>query len=78
MSSDAFPSLPPGGLDALADAELQALRGEIDALLARRQRARQADALSQIRRLARAHGLDIAASAPARKRGRPPKADGRI
>lgn len=63
-------------LDALSDDQMRQARREIDDRLARRANARRQQALSEIHRLAAAHGLNVAVKKRPRKRGRPPKEDG--
>lgn len=58
-------------LEALSDQDLEALIAEAKTLLANRANERRRRALSEIRRIAKEHGLDVAVREPARKRGRP-------
>lgn len=62
-------------LDACPDDELRAVIDRANTLLAARETERRKQALAQIQQLAKAHGLAVAVKHPARKRGRPPKAD---
>lgn len=66
-----------GQLDTLGDDALRQVRQHIDGKLAERANARRQHALSEIHRLAAAHGLNVAVKKRPRKRGRPPKGDGR-
>ncbi|UEM04741.1 H-NS histone family protein [Skermanella rosea] len=66
---------PVESLDALPDESLRDLIDRAKSLLAARQSERRKQALAQIQQLAKAHGLAVAVRQPARKRGRPPKAD---
>lgn len=63
------------GLDARPDDELRAVIDRAKSLLAAREGERRRQALAQIQQLAKAHGLAVAVRQPARKRGRPPKAE---
>lgn len=62
------------GLEAHPDEGLCELIHRANAILAARQDKRAKDALQEICRIARAHGIDIAVKKPPGKRGRPPKA----
>lgn len=64
-----------GTLQSQSDEALRDMIGEAKSILKTRQNARQKQAVSEIRRIAKEHGLDIAVNKPARKRGRPAKAD---
>ncbi|MDX0174522.1 hypothetical protein [Sinorhizobium meliloti] len=66
---------PVESLDALPDEGLRDLIDRAKSLLAARQSERRKQALAQIQQLAKAHGLAVAVRQPARKRGRPPRAD---
>lgn len=69
--------LAPTGMniDTLPDQALRALIAQANTLLASRAADRRKQALAQIKRLAREHGLNVSVKKPAGKRGRPPKAD---
>lgn len=60
--------------EAQTDDRLRELITHARGILAAREEKQKKDALAEIRRLARAHGLDIAVKKPSAKRGRPPKA----
>jgi hypothetical protein len=60
-------------LDELSDAELEAVAKRAGELLAAREKQRRADALREIERIAKEHGLSVDVKDPARKRGRPRK-----
>lgn len=60
-----------GTLDQRPDEELRAIIDRAKHLLTERESERRKQALEQIRRLAREHGLDVAVKQPGRKRGRP-------
>ena len=64
-----------GMLDKLADDELRQIAARTRELLEGRKATRQKQALAEIRKLAKAHDLDISAKAKtgAKRRGRPPK-----
>lgn len=62
-----------GDLERQSDQELCDLIGEAGRILKARQAQRKKDALAQIRRIAKAHKLDVAVTKRPRKRGRPPK-----
>ncbi|WP_065331621.1 hypothetical protein [Tritonibacter mobilis] len=60
-------------LEAQSDQELQTLIGKAEAILQARADKRKQEALAEIRRIAKANGLDVAIKKPPGKRGRPPK-----
>jgi len=62
-----------GDLESQSDQELRDLIGEAGRILKARQERRKKDALAEIRRIAKAHKLDVAVTRRPRKRGRPPK-----
>ncbi len=64
-------------LDALSDDAMRQVRQQIDGKLAAHANVRRQQALSEIHRLAAAHGLNVAVKKRPRKRGRPRKEDGR-
>lgn len=65
-------------LDQQDDGELRTIIARARDILAAREDKRKKEAVAAIRQLAKEHGLDIAVKRPARKRGRPPKAQGRV
>jgi len=62
-----------GDLESHSDQALRDLIGEAGRILKARQAQRKKDALAEIRRIAKAHKLDVAVTKRPRKRGRPPK-----
>lgn len=58
-------------LEALPDQDLEAVIAAAKSLLATRANERRKQALSEIRRIAKEHGLDVAVREPTRKPGRP-------
>jgi hypothetical protein len=60
-------------LQTLGESELRAVIERANALLVTRRSERQDHALAEIRRLAKEHGLDVAARKRRGKRGRPRK-----
>lgn len=62
-----------GDLERQSDQELGDLIDEAGRILKARQAQRKKDALAEIRRIAKAHKLDVAVTKRPRKRGRPPK-----
>jgi hypothetical protein len=62
-------------LKQYSDDDLKGLIAEAQAILRARDKHRKEDALRQIRAIASAHGLSIEAKTPAKKRGRPSRAD---
>jgi len=71
---DATTDLPViESLKALADSELRAVIERANVLLVTRRSERQDQALAEIRRLAKEHGLDVEARKRRGKRGRPRK-----
>jgi len=62
-----------GDLERQSDQELRDLIEEAGRILKAREARRKKDALAEIRRIARAHKLDVAVTKRPRKRGRPPK-----
>jgi hypothetical protein len=61
-------------LDGQPDEALRTLIRHAQAILEARDLGRKKQALDDIRRIAKEHGLDLAVKKPGRKRGRPPKA----
>lgn len=61
-------------LENETDESLRLIIKRARAVLAERDERQKKAALDQIRQLAKEHGLGIAVKRPARKRGRPPKA----
>ena len=61
------------GLESQSDAELRNVIGQARSILGQRKKAKEKEAVSKIRRIAKEHGLDIAVGKPARKRGHPRK-----
>ena len=72
-NAQATVSPPVPELDRLGDEALRDVINRARALLANREERRKKEALDDIRRIAKAHGIDIAIRKPARRRGRPPK-----
>lgn len=62
-----------GDLESQSDQELRDLIGEAGRILKAREERRKKDALAEIRRIAKAHKLDVAVTKRPRKRGRPSK-----
>ena len=62
-----------GDLERQSDQELRDLIDEAGRILKAREARRKKDALAEIRRIAKAHKLDVAVTRRPRKRGRPPK-----
>ncbi|MDP2619206.1 MAG: hypothetical protein Q8P46_03370 [Hyphomicrobiales bacterium] len=63
------------GLDRLADSDLRAVMKKASDILAGREKERKAEALREIQKIARAHGLNVDVKDGAKaRRGRPPKA----
>lgn len=62
-----------GGLEKLSDDDLRAVGKRSGALLESREKERRADALREIQKIAKAHGLNVDVKEAAR-RGRPAKA----
>jgi len=62
-----------GDLERQSDQELRDLIDEAGKILKARETQRKKDALAEIRRIARAHKLDVAVTKRPRRRGRPPK-----
>lgn len=61
------------GLESQSDDELHNVIGQARSILGQRKKAKEKEAVSEIRRIAKEHGLDIAVGKPAPKRGRPRK-----
>ena len=62
------------GLDKLTESDLKDVIKKAGAILAAREKERKAEALREIQKIARAHGLNVDVKEPAqRKRGRPAK-----
>lgn len=66
---------PAENLDAQSDDDLRDVIAQARSVLAARENKRKKQAVSEIRRIAKEHGLDVTVSKPARKRGRPRKSD---
>jgi hypothetical protein len=64
------------GLDRLTDADLRDVVTKAGAILAAREKERKAEALREIQKIARAHGLNVDVNEGKRRRGRPAKAKG--
>lgn len=64
-------------LETQSDESLRMLITRARGILAARDEKQKKDALAEIRRIAKAHGLDVAIKKPAARRGRPPKAAAR-
>ena len=62
-------------LEKMDDAALRSVIADAKALLEKRKEERKKDALAEIRKLAAAHGINVAVTGPKRKRGRPPLQD---
>jgi len=62
-----------GDLDSHSDQALRDLIDDARRILKAREERRKKDALAEIRRIAKAHKLDVAVTKRPRKRGRPPK-----
>jgi uncharacterized protein HemY len=62
-------------LDQQSDQTLRELITRARSVLAAREEKQKKDALSEIRRIAKAHGLDVAIRKPPARRGRPSKAN---
>ena len=60
-------------LEGLPDEELREVVKKGQALLAAREQERRREALREIQRIAREHGLTVEGGEPKRRRGRPPK-----
>jgi len=63
-----------GDLESHSDQALRDLIGDARRILKAREERRKKDALAEIRRIAKAHGLDVAVGKHPGRRGRPPKA----
>ena len=61
-------------LDSQSDDALRAVIENARSILEARKTERKKQAVAEIRRIAKEHGLDVAIENPARKRGRPRKA----
>jgi len=62
-----------GDLESHSDQALRDLIDEAGRILKTREARRKKDALAEIRRIAKAHKLDVAVTRRPRRRGRPPK-----
>lgn len=73
---DEFVNDPPltGRLEDGSDDALRAVIDEARGILESRETERKKQAVTEIRRIAKEHGLDVVIDKPARKRGRPRKA----
>ena len=60
-------------LDRLSDSDLREVVKKGEELLAARENERKQEALDEIKRLAKEHGLKVSVNDPTRKRGRPSK-----
>lgn len=65
-------------LDSRSDDDLRDVIDEAKSILEARETMRKKQAVSEIRRIAKEHGLDVAVNKPARKRGRPAKKAGSL
>ena len=63
-------------LDQASDDHLRALIAKAQTLLAAREDTRKREAITRIKALAKAHGLDVAIEPTKRRRGRKPKLEG--
>ena len=61
------------GLDSQSDDDLRSVIDQARNVLGQRKMAREKEAVSEIRRIAKENGLDVAVGKSARKRGRPRK-----
>ena len=61
-------------LERLPDDKLRAVADKARGILAAREKKQREDAVREIQKLAKAHGLSVAVKDPARKPGRPRKA----
>lgn len=61
-------------LESQSDEALRDLIDEAGRILKAREMRRKKDALAEIRRIAKVHGLDVAVGKRPGRRGRPPKA----
>ena len=60
-------------LESQSDNDLRAVIDQARRILEARESKRKKQAVAEIRRIAKEHGLDVAIDKPARKRGRPRK-----
>ena len=65
-------------LDSRSDDALRDVIDQAKGILETRESERKKQAVAEIRRIAKEHGLDVAIDKPARKRGRPAKKAGSL
>jgi hypothetical protein len=61
-------------LEGLSDDELQQVSVRAAAIVTEREKAKREQAIADIQRIAKEHGLKVTIKDPSKKRGRPPKA----